>query len=543
MKNIAVAAALLVASMARAQETTELKPVSLVKGLSNLHHPVSTKSTVAQQYFDQGLCLVYAFNHEEAARSFRRAADIDPRMAMAWWGVALAVGPNYNLPVDPEHEKIAVDAVDKAKDLSSAAPQIEKEYIEAIAKRFSHDRQPNYHQLDADYSDAMRDLSRKYPDDPDAATLYADSLMNLRPWKLWRADGTPEPGTDEIVATLENVLRRDPNHIGAMHLYIHAVEASSHPERASPDADRIATLAPAAGHLVHMPAHIYERTGNYNGAREHNAAAAKADEDYAATTGAQGMYMIMYYSHNLHFGALAAGMQGHCADAKQSADRLAENVRPTVKDMPMLEAFLGVPLEMAVRCGRWDDLMAMSEPSAQTPTLKVFWLYSRGLALVARGKTSDAEALQKQLATIEATAPRNEVFMPPVENHSWQLFHIANAVLAARIAAARGNKPDAIGLLRDAVAAQDQLLYDEPPDWYYPVRESLGGMLVQAGDLKGAETVFRDDLERNPRNPRSLFGLAEVLTRLNRTYEAFWVKQQFEDAWQGADLDLKFGDL
>jgi tetratricopeptide (TPR) repeat protein len=389
----------------------------------------------------------------------------------------------------------------------------------------------------------MRDLSRKYPDDPDAATLYADSLMNLRPWKLWRADGTPEPGTDEIVATLENVLLRDPNHIGAMHLYIHAVEASSHPERASPDADRIATLAPAAGHLVHMPAHIYERTGNYNGAREHNAAAAKADEDYAATTGAQGMYMIMYYSHNLHFGALAAGMQGHCADAKQSADRLAENVRPTVKDMPMLEAFLGVPLEMAVRCGRWDDLMAMSEPSAQTPTLKVFWLYSRGLALVARGKTSDAEALQKQLATIEATAPRNEVFMPPVENHSWQLFHIANAVLAARIAAARGNKPDAIGLLRDAVAAQDQLLYDEPPDWYYPVRESLGGMLVQAGDLKGAETVFRDDLERNPRNPRSLFGLAEVLTRLNRTYEAFWVKQQFEDAWQGADLDLKFGDL
>ncbi|HLY41496.1 MAG TPA: hypothetical protein VKR52_09785 [Terracidiphilus sp.] len=543
MKGIMVAALLLFVSAADAQTPVDAKPVSLIAGLSDLHHPVSTRNAEAQQFFDQGLRLVYAFNHEEAARAFRHAAELDPALAMAWWGVALAVGPNYNLPVDPEREKMAVEAIEKAKSLSAAAPQVEKDYIDALAKRFSADANPNFHELDIAYSQAMRELTRKYPDDLDAATLFADSMMNLHPWKLWHADGTPEEGTEEIVATLEGVLRRDPNHIGAMHLYIHAVEASPHPERALPYADRIATLAPAAGHLVHMPAHIYERTGQYDDAREHNAAAAKADEEYAAATGAQGFYMMMYYSHNLHFGAIAAGMQGHCAEAQSSADRLAANLGPATKEMPMLEPFLGIPLAIAVRCGRWDDLLSMSEPAARTSTLKAFWLYSRGSALAARGKAAEAEALQKQLAAIEAATPRDELFMPPVENHSWQVLHIANDVLAARIAAARGDKPKAIDLLRDAVSAQDQLLYDEPPDWYYPVRESLGGLLIQSGDFKAAEQVFRDDLERNPRNPRSLFGLAEALTAQNRKYEAGWVRQQFEAAWRGADIELKTDEL
>jgi tetratricopeptide (TPR) repeat protein len=521
----------------------EPKPVALIPGLSSLHHPVSTSDPGAQQFFDQGLRLVYAFNHEEAARSFRHAAELDPHLAMAWWGVALAVGPNYNLPVDPEHEKIAVDAVDRAKALSGGAPQIEKDYIAAIAKRFSADKQPDYHQLDADYAGAMRELSRKYPDDLDAATLFADSLMNLRPWKLWNTDGTPAPGTEEIVATLESVLRRDPNHIGAMHLYIHAVEASPHPERALPYADRIAAEAPAAGHLVHMPAHIYERTGNYDGARAHNAAAAKADEEYAAMTGSQGIYMMMYYSHNLHFGAIAASMQGHCAEAQSAAARLADNLRPAMKDMPMVEPFVGIPLVVAVRCERWNDVFAASEPTGQTPVLKAFWLYSRGMALTAQGKVNEAESLQKQLAAIEKATPHEDLFMPPVENHSWQIFHIANDVLGARIAAARGDKPAAIGLLRDAVATQDQLLYDEPADWYYPVRESLGGLLLQTGDAKAAEQTFREDLNQNPRNPRSLFGLEQALRRQNRDYDASWVKQQFDSAWQGADVQLKVEDL
>ncbi len=462
---------------------------------------------------------------------------------MAWWGVALAVGPNYNLPVDPEHEKIAVSAIEKAKSLDADAPQIEKDYVDAMAHRFSGDANPDYHQLGIDYSRDMRELSHKYPDDLDAATLFADSLMNLRPWKLWNADGTPAEGTGEIVATLEGVLRRDPHHMGAMHLYIHAVEASPNPERALPYAEQIAQLAPAAGHLVHMPAHIYERTGNFDGARAQNAAGAKADEDYAAATGAQGLYMMMYYSHNLHFGAISASMQGHCAEAKQFAGRLAENLRPALNDMPMVQPFVAMPLAISVRCKQWDDVLAAAEPAEQTPTLKAFWLYSRGIALTVRGKTSEASALEQQLAAIEKATSRDDLFMPPVENHTWQIYHIADDVLAARIAAAKGDKPGAIELLRDAVAGQDKLLYDEPADWYYPVRESLGGMLLETGDLKGAELVFREDLERNPRNPRSLFGLAEDLARQHRDYEASWVKQQLQSAWHGADVELKVEDL
>lgn len=543
MKVLAFAALCLAAPCAFAQMNMAPKPPVLMPGLSNLHHPVSTSNPEAQQFFDQGLRLVYAFNHDEAARSFQHAAELDPKLAMAWWGLALAAGPNYNLPVDPEHEKVSADAIDKARSLDSAAPQIEKDYIEALAHRFTHQANPDYQKLNGDYAHAMHDLAAKYPDDLDAATLYADSMMNLHPWKLWNPDGTPAPGTDDIVATLERVLRRDPNHIGAMHFYIHAVEASPHPERALSYADRIPQLAPAAGHLVHMPAHIYERTGNYDGARAQNVAAAKADEDYASSTGMQGIYTMMYYSHNLHFGAIAASMQGRCSEAQSQADRLAQNVAPGVKEMPMLEAFMTIPLVVSVRCQRWDALLAMPEPTFQTQSLKVLWLYSRGSALVASGKTAEAEALQKQIAAIESATPAEDIFMPPVENHSRQIFHIANAVLSARIAAAKGDKAHAIEILRDAVANQDQLLYDEPTDWYYPVRETLGGMLLQTGDARGAEEVFRKDLEVTPRNPRSLFGLHEALTRQNRAYEAQWVQQQFESAWQGADMQLKIEDL
>jgi tetratricopeptide (TPR) repeat protein len=542
MKYLAIIGALAFSMTISAQQ----KPAYLMDGLSNLHHPVSTENAEAQKFFDQGLRLVYAFNHEEAARSFHRAAELDPKLAMAWWGVALAVGPNYNLPVDPEHEKLAVEAIEKAHALASSASPIEQAYIDAMAKRFSADPKPDYHQLDINYSRAMADLSHRYPDDLDAATLYADSLMNLRPWQLWNHDGTPAEGTTEIVSTLEGVLRREPNHIGAMHLYIHAVEASPNPERALPYADRIPALAPAAGHLVHMPAHIYERTGNFDGARAQNVAAARADEAYAAASGSQGMYMMMYYSHNLHFGAVSASMQGRCAEAKSQADRLAENLRPMAGDKEMgamIEPFLGMQYAMAVRCGRWDDMLACSDPQAHTRALKAFWFYGRGLALVARGKLDEAESVHKQLEAIEAATPKDELFMPPVKNHAAQIFHIAGDVLGARIDAAKGDKSAAIALLRDAVANQDQLLYDEPADWYYPVRESLGGMLLQSGDAKAAEQVFREDLERNPRNPRSLYGLAESLTRQNRAYEASWVKQQFDTAWQRADVTLKVEDL
>ena len=542
MKHLAIVTCFVLASAA----CTQPKPAYLMEGFGNLHHPVSTENTEAQRFFDQGLRLVYAFNHEEAARSFRRAAELDPKLAMAWWGVALAVGPNYNLPVDPEHEKLAVEACEKAHALASGATPIERDYIDAMSRRFSADAKPDYHQLDINYSKAMADLTHRYPDDLDAATLYADSLMNLRPWQLWNADGTPAEGTREIVSTLESVLRRDPNHIGAMHLYIHAVEASPNPERALPYADRIAALAPAAGHLVHMPAHIYERTGNFDGARAQNLAAAKADEAYAAASGSQGMYMMMYYSHNLHFGAVSASMQGRCAEAKSQADRLAENLRPMAADKsmaPMVEPFIGMQYAIEARCARWDDLLATTEPKSQTNALKAYWVYSRGLALVARGKLTEAESVRKQLAAIESSTSRDDIFMPPVQNHTAQIYRIASDILAGRIASAKGDRSSAIKLLHDAVANQDQLLYNEPADWYYPVRETLGGMLLQSGDAKAAEQVFREDLERNPRNPRSLFGLAEALTRQNRAYEASWVKQQFDTAWRGADVTLRVEDL
>jgi tetratricopeptide (TPR) repeat protein len=516
---------------------------AILSGLSHLHHPTSTRNPEAQEFFDQGLRLIYAFNHDEAARSFQRAAQLDPKFAMAWWGVAVAVGPNYNLPVDAEREKLAVDAVHHGLELSTSATPVEQDYIHAIATRFSSAANPDYQQLNLDYAHAMRDLARKYPDDLDAATLYADSLMNLRPWRLWNADGTPAEGTPEILATLESVLRRDPNHIGAMHLYMHAVEASPNPARALYYADRIATLAPAAGHLVHMPSHIYMRTGDYDGARAANAHAAHVDEQYIAATGAQGIYPLMYYSHNLHFLAVAAGVQGRCADATDAAKRLTANVEPAVIQMPMVEPFLAIRYAIAVRCNRWDELIAMQAPVARTPALRVFWLYSHGSALAARGQLAQAEDEEKQLAALEKATPREDIFMLPVENHSWQIFRIADTVLAARIAAARGDKRRAVTLLQDAVAQQDQLLYDEPPDWYFDTRESLGGMLLQVGDTQAAERVFRESLAKNPRNPRSLFGLAESLKLQGRDYDASWIRKQFETAWQGADVSLAVDDL
>src|SRR5438552_13979173 len=319
-------------------------PVTLVTGLGDLHHPVSTKSPQAQQFFDQGLRFIYAFNHDEAARSFQHAAELDPKLAMAYWGVAEAVGPNYNDPADPDRYQKAHEAAQKAVDLSGAASPSEQAYVAAMAKRFPSDPKSDLKKAAENYHDAMRQVVSQFPDDLDAATLFAEAGMNLHPWGLWHPDGKPEAGTEEIVATLESVLKRDPNHMGAVHYYIHTVEASPTPERALAGANRLASLAPAAGHIVHMPAHIYIRTGDYAAAVKTNEQAAAIDRSYIKATGTQGIYPMMYYSHNLHFIAMCSATNGNYPEAKKNAEMLAEHVGPAVKMMPPLEGFMTIPV-------------------------------------------------------------------------------------------------------------------------------------------------------------------------------------------------------
>jgi tetratricopeptide (TPR) repeat protein len=519
------------------------RPVTLFSGIGDLHHPVSTQDPAAQQFFDQGLRFIYAFNHDEAARSFQHAAELDPKLAMAWWGVAEAVGPNYNDPADDPRFAHAHDAIQKAVDLSANAPAAEKAYIEAMAKRFPADPKADRRQAAEDYHDAMREVAKAYPDDPDAATLFAESGMNLHPWGLWNVDGTPRPGTEEIVATLESVLRRNPNHLGANHYYIHAVEASNDPARAMSSAGRIGALAPGAGHIVHMPAHVYIRTGDYDAAVKVNQQAAAVDRAYIKATNAQGIYPMMYYSHNLHFIAMCAAMDGDYPEAKKNADLLAAHVGPAVKMMPPLEGFMTIPLAVDVRFHRWDEILKAPQPDPGMQLTTVFWHFAHGMALAGTGKLPEAQAEHKFLADAAAITPDDAIFQMPINNKTKDILSIARDVLGARIAMERRDVPAAISHLRDAVAVQDTLKYGEPPDWFFPVRESLGAALLISGDNAGAEQVFRDDLDRNPRNPRSLFGLEQALKAQGRDYDAGFVHDRFQASWKGGPTPLTLEDL
>jgi tetratricopeptide (TPR) repeat protein len=518
------------------------KPAALMTGVGTLHHPVSTKNTQAQAFFDQGLRLIYAFNHDEAARSFRRATELDPKLAIAWWGVAEAVGPNYNDPASDERFQQAHDAIQKAADLSEGASPSEKAYIQAMQKRFPADPKADRKKAAEDYRDAMRDVVKNFPDDLDAATLFAESGMNLHPWGLWHVDGTPEEGTEEVVATLESVLKRDPDHMGAVHYYIHAVEASRSPQRALAAANKLAAMAPSAGHLVHMPAHVYIRTGDYEAAVKTNQMAAAADRTYIKASGVQGIYPMMYYSHNLHFIAMCSAMNGNYAEAKKSADMLATHVAPGVKQMPPLEGFMTIPIAVDVRFHKWDSIMAMKQPDKSMQITTVFWHFARGMAMAGTGKVSEAEAEYKVVSEAEKATPEDVPFAMPVNNKAKDILKIAENVLAAKIAIAKKDNDSAISHLQEAVAVQDTLKYDEPSDWFFPVRESLGAALMMKGDDAGAEKTFREDLDRNPRNPRSLYGLQQVLKKQGRDYDAGFVEKQFKSSWKGT-AGLKMEDL
>jgi tetratricopeptide (TPR) repeat protein len=511
-----------------------LRSATLMTGYGNWHHPVSTKNAQAQAFFDQGLRQIYAFNHDEAARSFQRAADLDPKLAMAYWGIAEAVGPNYNDPASQDRFVKAHDAIAKAQTLAADASEGDQAYIAAQAKRFPADPKSDLRAALGQYRDAMREVVKRYPDDLDAATLFAEAGMNLHPWGLWRPDGTPEEGTQEIVATLESVIRRDPNHLGAIHYYIHCVEASNSPERALAGANRLAELAPAAGHIVHMPAHIYIRTGDYEAALKTNQKAALVDQAYIKGGAAEGIYSMMYYSHNLHFIAMAAAMNGNYLESRRGAQLLAANVGPHAKDMPPLEGFMTVPLAVEVRFHKWNEILKTPQPDPALHTATVFWHFARGLALAATEKLDEAEAEHKIVAETEEKTPPDAIFQMPINNKTKDILKIAENVLGAKISLEKNDMDATVNQLRAAVAIQDSLKYDEPQDWFYPVRESLGAVLLKIGDDAGAEEVFRADLERNPRNPRSLFGLEQALKAMDKAYDAGFVRKQFDANWKGS---------
>ena len=513
-------------------KTNPASSPQLMPGLGEVHHPVSTKNSQAQQFFDQGLKFVFGFNHDEARRSFQRAAELDPKLAMAWWGVALTLGPNYNLPVDPAREKAGYDAVQRALASQENASDPERAYINALSVRYSNDPKADLHRLDLDYKNAMLKLVQRYPDDLDATTLYAESSMNLNPWHLWAADGKPADGTEEIVATLESVLKRDPNHLGANHYYIHAVEASPHAERALPCAERLGKLAPAAGHLVHMPAHIYARVGDHPAAAHCNAIAAAADKKFLAATHEQGVYPLMYYTHNLHFLAFAASMDGNFAEAKDAAARVVANVAPGVKAMPMLEGFLPTPIVVLFAFERWDDLLKLPAPDASLLITTAVWHSLRGVAFANTGKTAEAEKEQNAFRELVAKIPPDTMY--DQLNKTGAVFKVHDHLLAGMIARSRHDDKGAIDSLAQAVAAEDALNYSEPPPWYPPVRPMLGRVLLEAKQLPEAEKVFRADLDRNPRDGRALSGLRDCLNAQGRKYEADQIDQQFRAAWKFA---------
>jgi tetratricopeptide (TPR) repeat protein len=537
------AASVLVLLAGACSLSAESKAPALMPGLGQHHHSISTRSSEAQRFFDQGLTLVFAFNHDEAVRSFRRAAELDPQSAMAYWGIALALGPCINLDVDPPHEKAAYDAVQKAISLSAGGTESERAYIQTLAKRYSADPGVKLRKLDADYAHAMRELSRRYPRDLDAATLYSESLMDLHPWKLWGLDGHPAEGTEEIVAVLESVLRRDPNHLGANHYYIHAVEASPHPEWALASARRMETLAPAAGHLVHMPAHTYFRVGDYPASARSNAIAAETDRVYLRDSGTTGsMYDLMYYAHNLHFLAAANSMAGNFADAKRAAQKLAAHVSDMVASMPAFEVYVPTPMFVLLRFHRWDEVLQLPPPDPRLVMTNAFWHFARGSAAAAKGQIGMAEAERKSLETARKEMPADTEFSF-YGNKAQAFLDLASNILDARIATAHADRERAIECWKNAVQIQDGLYYGEPPEWFYPVRESLGAALLLSGQAAQAEAVFRADLEQYPRNPRSLFGLSKSLESQTNTLGTERVRREFEAAWKNADETLELGDL
>jgi tetratricopeptide (TPR) repeat protein len=520
----------------------DTRPVPLIAGLGNSSHTVETSNPEAQKYFNQGMDYLWAFNHDEARRSFQKAADLDPTAAMPLWGVALAVGPNYN-DIDIGHLRAqqAMNALAKARSLAQSQP--ERDYIAALSTRYTGTGDDIVVQGDA-YAAAMKALADSYPDDLDAATLYAEALMDLNPWKLWAPDGKPGVHTEEIVATLEAVLKKNPRHVGANHLLIHATEASPHPEVALASAKFFESATPAAGHLVHMPAHTYQRTGNFNGSELANKRAVQADRAYFKAQGLEGvanMYDFMYYTHNMHFLASSCSMEGNNACTQQAAKELVEHVLPEIKSTPLVEWYTPTQPWMLVRFQQWKTILASPMPPADLKILTAFWHYARGCAYTAQHQFPEAAKERTALAHAIETLPADAI--PDFLNPAKSALQIALDVLDARMQEAQGKRPEAIATWRKAVALNDTFTYNEPADWYYPVRESLGGALLRSNQPAEAERVFRHDLQLNPGNPRSLYGLWQSQLAQKQTGEAAQTEAEFQKVWQHADTTLSVAAL
>ena len=512
----------------------------LFGNLGTFHRRVTTTSAEAQRYFDQGLVLTFSFNHDEAIRSFREATRLDPKCALAWWGIALANGPHINNPtMDPDHSRAAWEALSQAQATAAGdgANETERDLITALAARYAEKPPDDRKALDVAYANAMRQVWQKHPQDPDIGTLFAESMMDLRPWDLWTLDGKPQPGTEEIERTLEGVLRLAPNHPGANHYYVHVVEASPHPERGLHAADLLRTLVPGAGHMVHMPAHIYSRAGRWDDAVAANEHAIEVDRVYRQRSPEQGFYHV-YMAHNHHFLCWAAMMQGRSRLAISAARDMIAGIPPEfVKAAADLaDGYMTIALEAMMRFGKWDDILHEPPPPDYLPITTTQWHFTRGVAFAATGRVDSALVEQ---AAFEAAAGRIGPDAVVGNNSARQVLDISRHVLQGEIRFRQGKYDGSIAELTRAVSLEDSLRYDEAPDWLQPVRHTLGGVLAVAGRYPESEAVYRADLERHPENGWSLYGLGRALRAQKRDEEAAAVEKRFRRAWSKADIKLQ----
>lgn len=498
--------------------------------------PVTTSSLRAQLFINQGVNLAWAFNHAEAGRAFREAARLDPSCAMAYWGQALVLGPNINAVMDPKDEPPARELAKKAVSLEGGASPREQAYIDALVERYSGNPEDRPAR-DKAYAAAMKRVVERFPDDLDAAALYVESVMNLQPWNYWQRDGRAREGYDDIIALTERIIMRAPRHPGALHLYIHLME-STHPQNAVTAADTLLTLLPAAGHMVHMPSHIYQRVGRYDLAIKSNQLAIAADEDYITQCRAQGMYPMAYYPHNVHFLWWAASADGQSELALENAQKVARGITDQMlTDTPLVAGFAVVPYYAYARFGRWDDVLAMSEPKVHNAFLSGIRHYARGLSFVGKGELEKADAEFESLGALMSDKGLEGTLFSP--NTAGQVLAIGPEVLAGEIAAARGQFDAAVAHLERAVRLEDGLVYTEPAEWHYPPRQALGAVLLAAGRPAEAATVYWEDLRRNPDNGWSLFGAWKALAAQGKTDEAAVVEARFKKAWSRADVTLE----